>query len=1092
MRPVLRPFLRPRLIAAVSAPALALALSGTAWADDEIGDERTTQQRTSTAGEGGAADNIIITSSGRVALDNPGPAVVVDSDNTLTIEGGGAVNVDNVNDAVGVELVGGNTGGLIHRGTISLGEDYTPTDSGTDDLADRDGDGEADDPDGEPDGEFSEQTGKTGVLVSGADVFLGNIVLENGSLVRVFGDESFGVRTLAPVDGDLTSDGRILVRGDESRAISIENAVTGDVAVTGQISVASPDGGALQIQGDIGGSLVFGGEIISSGYRLNARSSAAVHAVMDAGDDDLAGGSAILIEGSIVNGVFLLGPSENRVGASISQASDTSAIHIHPGEAATSDIVIGKAVVPAGFDPERSEDDDTALDHGLVNEGQVRASGIFDGRDARALLIAGRDVGGVMRTVLIEGGIQNAGTLRASSFDGEAVTVQLGDGAIVEEFRNTGSVLADAARGFAEDGFADDALGQGRAVAILIEAGADIQRLLNDGAIAANLFADGLSATAIRVESDSLAEIENTALIRAGVSVFDDESNPDPELIAIDARAMTVGLTVRQYDADDTDEVTPSVQGDILFGSGDDTLSLESGEMIGDVAFGDGADRLILRNATLNGAITDSDGQLAVDVEEASLTFRSGEQVNLSSARFGDGAQVNIEVSATGADSAAVNASGDISFEQGSELSVSLSGLVGEGGDFALLSAGTLDIADETDLLGDTDAPYLYEAALQRDPADADALVLTLRRRTADELGMNVNEAASYQAALSAFESVEALGAAFAALRTQEEFFTAYDQLLPEYAASAIQFAIAANDAATGALSDRLRNARLSPDDLAGIWIQEFGYFADRNDSAFGPGYRGQGVGLAMGLDQPMGPFYAVGVNVAAAASEVEQISGFDEPMVAITGQLGAYAGMDVGGFDLSGSISIGYDSFESERQIIIGDFTALTSADWSGWHVAAGAQIGRDMTFGQWVVRPEAALTYLSLFESGFSEEALDGTPAELALVIDDRETTSFTGAASVSVARRFGSDISWWLPHLKLGYRGEFGDSPGETTARFGETGEAFTLRAADLPGSGLLLGLGLSAGSNYSTFTFAYDADVRDDFVRHVARLVIRLTF
>ena len=79
-----------------------------------------------------------------------------------------------------------------------------------------------------------------------------------------------------------------------------------------------------------------------------------------------------------------------------------------------------------------------------------------------------------------------------------------------------------------------------------------------------------------------------------------------------------------------------------------------------------------------------------------------------------------------------------------------------------------------------------------------------------------------------------------------------------------------------------------------------------------------------------------------------------------------------------------------------------------------------------------------------------------------------------------------------MKLGYRGEFGDSPGETTARFGETGEAFTLRAADLPGSGLLLGLGLSAGSNYSTFTFAYDADVRDDFVRHVARLVIRLTF
>ena len=65
-------------------------------------------------------------------------------------------------------------------------------------------------------------------------------------------------------------------------------------------------------------------------------------------------------------------------------------------------------------------------------------------------------------------------------------------------------------------------------------------------------------------------------------------------------------------------------------------------------------------------------------------------------------------------------------------------------------------------------------------------------------------------------------------------------------------------------------------------------------------------------------------------------------------------------------------------------------------------------------------------------------------------------------------------------------------ETTARFGQDGQLFTLRGADMPGSGALVGLGLSAGSNYSTFTFAYDADVREDFVRHVARLIIRLTF
>ncbi|MEO1038286.1 MAG: autotransporter domain-containing protein [Pseudomonadota bacterium] len=1089
--------MRRHLLAVISAPAFAMAIASSgaatsAWADDEITDERTTQQRTSTAGDGGTADNIIISSSGRVVLDAPGTAVVVDSDNTLTIESGGEINMDNVNGAVGVELVGGNEGGLIHRGRILLGEDYIPTDSGTDDLRDIDGDGD-EDPDGEPDGEFSEGVDKTAILVSGADVFLGNIVLEGGSLIRVFGDDSFGVRTLAPVDGDLSSAGTINMRGDDSRAISIENAVTGNVSVTGSVNVSSPGGGALHVSGDIGGGLQFGGSILSSGYRLTTRSSELLHSLLDAGDDDLAGGAAVLIEGSIANGVFFRSvSSEGDRGADLLQAGDAPAVVIQPGEGATEDITIGRVVVPAGFDVDRSTDADVTLDHGLVNDGSISAGGVFDGRDARALLIAGRDDNGALRTVLIEGGFQNAGSLRAASFDGDAIAAQFGAGAILEEIHNTGAIVADSLRGYEEDGFADDELGQGSALAILIEAGADVRRLLNDGSIAANLVLDGVSATAIRVESDALETIENTSLIQTSTGGFTEASNQNAELIAIDATAMTVGLTVRQYDTDDTDNVTPLIEGDIRFGSGDDTLALEAGEVAGAVAFGEGDDTLILRNATLNGVISDSDQRLTIDAENATLTVQTGEPLNITSARFGDGALINIEVGDIASSGAFLNASGDVTFEQGSDLGITLENMVGEGGDFALLSAGSLNIADEAGILDAPVAPYLYDATLQRDPNDANALVLTLRRRTADELGMNINEAASYNAAFTTFESVEALGAAFAALRTQEDFFAAYDQLLPEYAASAIQFAIAANDAAAGALSDRLRNARLSPDELAGIWVQEFGYFADRNDSAFGPGYRGQGVGLAMGIDQPLGPFYAVGLNIAAAASEVEQISGFDEPMVAITGQFGGYAGMEMNGFDLSGSLAVGYDSFESDRQVIIGDFNALTTADWSGWHVAAGAQIGRDMSFGQWVVRPEAALTYLALFESGFSEEARDGTPAELALVVDDRETTAFTGAASVSVARRFGSDISWWLPHMRVGYRNDFGGSAGDTIARFGPNGEDFTLRAAELPGSGLLLGLGLSAGSNYSTFTFSYDADVRDDFVRHVARLVIRLTF
>ncbi|MBG37216.1 MAG: hypothetical protein CMH92_15605, partial [Oceanicaulis sp.] len=223
--------------------------------------------------------------------------------------------------------------------------------------------------------------------------------------------------------------------------------------------------------------------------------------------------------------------------------------------------------------------------------------------------------------------------------------------------------------------------------------------------------------------------------------------------------------------------------------------------------------------------------------------------------------------------------------------------------------------------------------------------------------------------------------------------------------------------------------------------------------------------------------------------------NGFDQPMVSMTGQIGGYAALNLGGFDISGNVGLGYDYFETDREIRIGDFTALTSADWSGWHATASFQAGRDIAFGKWVLRPEADLTYVTLFESGYSETT-SGTNADaisdLALIVDDRESSTLLGSGTLTLARRFGTDESWWAPSLRVGYRGEFSSSGGETTAQFGQDGNPFTLRSEQLANSGALLGFGLSAGSNYSTFTFAYDADVRDDFVRHVARLVIRLTF
>ncbi len=1075
--------MRRRLLAAASMIVMAGA---SAFADEEINNERTSPVRTSTSGD------IVITSSGRVTLTgNPGPAVVVDSDNTLETRSGSQINIDDQDGAIGVHLEGGRNGGFAHAGVIGL----------------RDSEVRGEVPLDEPLDSLTDETGKTGLLVGtpGGNPFTGDVSLLVGSNISVVGQDSFGVHVSSGLVGDLTVNGTVSIAGENSVAMALNGPIQGDVRLGNGAVVQSLGTGtrALEVNGDIDGALQIGGTVRANGFRIGDRALASVFQQLAARDiaggeiaeDTRLTGGAVVIAGSIRDGVFIVGDRENlSAAADVSVTGSAPAVQIRPGEAATGDITLGEVVYEEPDTSEGAAEGATITverGFGFVNDGVLRADGLFDGLDSTALLIAGRDVNGTIHAViLVEGGMENTGSVTAVSYDGHARAVVIGNGAQMATLTNSGNLIANTFRGFADDGFADSAYGTGRATAVHIEQGASISALVNSGTVRSQIVEDGQRATAILIESDALTRIENTGTIITALQNGAEGANP--ELIAIDARAMTAGLTISQSRAAGENTPVPSITGDILLGDGDDVIELLAGSINGNISFGAGMDQFVVRGANFTGDIDSGDGQLVLDVEDGSLAIGLRDRIDITSARFGDGGTLNLVLGANSGSTDTLVASGAIDFEAGSELVVSLSELIGAGRTFQVLSAGTLNIAEDDVILDAVDTPFLYNASLERDPDNANALVLSLTRKTAAEAGLDANRAVVYDAAISLFEDVTSLGNAIASIRDADSFYRAYDQLLPEYAASAIQFALAAHDAAAGALSTRLRNARLSPDELAGIWIQEFGYFADRAETTFGPGYRGQGVGLAVGLDRPWGPFYAVGVTLAGAASDIEQVGLPHEPMTALMGQFSAYAAADLGALDVSLTASAGINRFETNRFIQIGNFGGNTTASWSGWHYSAALQAGRDISLGDWILRPELALTYLSITEDGFNEVAQGNTPAELALYVDSRTTSALTGGATFTVGRMYRRAGSWWLPYARVGYRGDFSGNGAETTARFGQNGSPFTLRASEMPGAGILAGLGLSAGSEYTTFTFAYDADMREDYIAHVLRLVLRMNF
>ncbi|WP_022697726.1 autotransporter outer membrane beta-barrel domain-containing protein [Euryhalocaulis caribicus] len=1053
-----------------SAAAAPLLLSAAAHAQTVI--EDTNQPvRTSTANNG-QPDDVEVT--GTVEVDS-GTGVTLDSDNDLEISG--AVLIEDADGAVGVLLQGGNTGTFTLTGDIEVSENYEP-DNPDDDF--------------DLDGPFAQGSNRTGILVEGPEAFEGDIVVTGGANIRVEGNESYGVRVASGVDGDINLVSNLSIIGTDSTAVAFEGPVSGDVLVGGTVRGVGENTQGMNVSGDIGGALTVSGVISTTGFRTVNAFGDALNQLDE--DDLLNGGSALTVSAGIADGIRVA-----NAGAGVISQSSSPAFLITT-EGASGDVVIGGFPGVDGDDDDDEIDESDANGFGLINFGDITGDGVYEGYDAIALQLSG----GETLMVDIEKGLYNANRIFASASEGDAHAIIMdGNVSLPLIFNDNGGLIR--ATSTTENG--------GRAQAITIGAGGNVNTINNDSAILAEVIGEDGTAIAIMDESGSLTEINNTSSIVARFTSSADDSNDEEippgefETVAIDLSNATDGVTINQElqvappdsgdndDDGDTEEPdpdfvapTPAIVGDVRLGSGDDLVNIQAGTLDGDIDFGDGADQLTVDGgASVLGSLSDTDGDLVIQVNDGLLQLENPSVVTVRDATFGE--EGTLRLLLDGESVARLEAQGVVRFEDGAAIAASLASLVGDGGSFEIVSASDLQIEGSLEQLSQTETPYLYNSSLQVSENNPNSLVLTLNRKTAQELGLNANEAKAYDAAFDALSAGGGINGAFAGITTEEGFFDAYEQLLPDFSSATLQFVMNNVNGATGAVGNRLDVARLSREArTTGVWAQEFGTFSDRESTNIGGGYRGHGFGFAAGVDRPFGPFYAAGANMVISTNEIEQINGVDEPLDVQTLGFGLYAGGARGGLTYDVYMGGGVSRFESERRILIGAFDQTARADWTGYHYSGSARLGYDWDLGWAMLRPLVSLDYLSLSEEGYTESGL----SDVNLTVEERDSDMASATASLALARRFGTDDSWWAPQLRVGVRNEFGGSLAVTQASFVDFNDPFLLAAPELPSTSAIIGFLITGGSQYSSFGFNYDADIRDGFIRHSARIVVRLAF
>lgn len=1082
-----------------------------------INDDRTDAVETN-------GEDVTIENEGTITIDTTGPALVLNSNNNII--NSGSITIEDVNNAIGVSLEGGENRNYTQSGSINVNETFEVASTDSDPATD---------------GPFAEGSGRTGILISGSSPFEGNVELTSTSSINIEGTDSFGINlTNTSINqegliGDLFTGGAITVRGARSTAININSGITGDFTNTGTINGQGEEIKGINIEADIQGGFVNSAGVSVTGYRSLGRPTISESFSSNSreqitAEDLFQAGSAITIRANISEGIHfddgindVLDDNGNQTfdsDGNVIRSSDTPSTVVQNGSAPA--ILIGDTEnsILIGSVAQISDPNDplyeSNLQYSFVNQGGIQSNGLYDDIDATALSI---------NNTILSQGINNTGQMTATAYvapqeltdsdgnsltpgDGQARVIVLSTNTIADTLDNSGVILASSSE--AIDLVYNDLTNvlpsrHVLATAIDIDTTSTLNEINNTGSISSVLVGRQGTAYAIRDQSGSLSSVTNTGTIGAVGTTSDPTGNESINftLVAIDASQNIDGFTFMQSRAIEDNSSSnftpadPNIFGDIRLGIGNDWVGSSAGNIRGDIDFNLGDDSFYLTGGSFfQGAINNQDGLILGVSDNSTMALTEAEIISITSASFDGTSTFSPVLNGNDGTSSTLQASGNVVFETGATIVPTLTNVVGINQTaFTVASAGGQLTVGDLATLSSSETPFLFNTSYDVVGND---LVITLQLRDSSELGLDQVQSSAYAPAIQALRNNTELGDAFANITTEREFNSAFNQVLPEFSAAARQFVLANVDGAIGAVANHLDSVRRSPDKPGGAWLQEFAYFADRSLSGLSEQYRGAGFGISTGLDTSLGPFHAVGVNLGFASTEIEDVLGIDEPLDVITIQGGAYAGWASGSLGIETYLGGGFNDFEQNRRVRINSYSGEAQGDWSGVHINSSARIGYDIDINdKYWIRPTLSLDYLRLSEKSYTETGDKG----IALDVDKRTSESGSATAMFNLGAKFQGKRTWIKPSIRLGYRYELINNPIKTSYRYANltnsAGEIFNSDTAQLqsllfPDSGFIIGLSVAAGSIYSSIGFDLDSEIREGFIRHTGRVVVRLLF
>lgn len=937
MRPLGR---KSTLLAGVSTAMLIVTGVAAVNAQDVTIDKDTKEALKTSTVNNSTGGNILIDAGVEVKLSDPGTVVTVDSSHNVTNDGTILNESDGNSTGIAIDATNPLSSIILNNSEVQIGPsaiDKDPT------------------------------AANFGIHLSGTSVFTGNIQQSSTGRLLIKSLDGAGIQLDSEMVGDILNEGSIVMAGEGADAIRVNKALTGNIINDGVMTSQGVSSTGIKINADITGTILNGGSITSGTTAYYDRKRRIQQGnVAEAG---------VLINHSVSGGFLNIKSDEDAeetYSGSILVRGDGPALWVttDQGDDTHRSLVIGH--------------DDSLVSNnlfGINNSGSIEASGAFDGISATGIRLEGSIVEGSEATVLVEGGLSSTGTLKVQTTDNDSTGILVGDNVTVPTIQLGGSFTVTASRSALDENFDGKIEGYGpggTAIGILINESASVSSFVNENATVQVVSSgDGHDAYFLRDLSGDL----NSVINRGTVAV----NNSDEE-------GLTIAFDLSKAKQDVTFVNEGVIVGDVLFNTGNQTVQFDGGAMLGDMEFANSTGTLMMVNeSNYRGALHNAQN-LNVVLSASSLDVNATvEPTQVASFTATDNARIKVRIDPAGEKLGGLNVLGTATLGSGTELESVFDSFGFDDATYTVLTANNLVVDGGLDSISSVADSYLFDTAFSGTVGANGSLSLAVHRKTSTELGLSGNRAALYEGSLTALRLDPEFGAELANIKSGDDFADMLNQMMPQtLTGTTREIANSMNNLSYGAVRDRLGtirqlNAGLLADGLSqniltdagnvvevtenGVWGQEFFYEFNRDAIGEFNAHGGDSYGVAIGYDREMFGLDAVGVSLTHIISSFEDQGRFDDQLLAFSTQLGGYASYNQGGFFVDTSLGLGFNSYNSDRRVVIGDVVRDPEASWTGFQMSTNATAGYRLNMGPVGLTLFGGSSTVTLKEKAFSE---------------------------------------------------------------------------------------------------------------------------